>query len=345
MKKLFLLLFGLVMLTASSVSATVAPASDPALWVSPTGTLTNTIGNPVYSWADSGAQTYDLYVHPAANINAALVYLTNVNRTSLNCNNTTCSIDATTLQNGDAYWLANGDYSAWFKPANGDWAGPYNFTLNTPATGLVSGQETNTAAYPSRPVFHWNLAGAAENAAWFEVYAAPTDNLGVPVLNLWMNREQACTDNTSNICTPLSPADFVNGTYALYVRSWGPAGFSTGGAGGGYQLVDTFTIAQPTPGPITVLNVSGSNLTWTVDAPTAWVEVWIGTVSPLVTAYTGWHRVEDLGCFGGGMCSLPMPNSLTTGATYSWYVRSWGPGGFVTGGEDGWYAGMDFTKP
>ena len=67
----------------------------------------------------------------------------------------------------------------------------------------------------------------------FRVYVSSTTPASKPI-DLWVTRTAACGSPGGTTCAYTSTVDLVDGrSYNLYVQSYGPGGFSTGGGTGG----------------------------------------------------------------------------------------------------------------
>ncbi|GAB4530012.1 MAG: hypothetical protein OHK0046_50310 [Anaerolineae bacterium] len=302
--------------------------------IHPVGDIDDSLGNPTYKWTTVlGASSYDMYLSRADNLSVPIFFGTF--DAAQYCNSLTCEVDLTTLENGLFYWLGNGDYTVYLKANVGDWQGPFNFSLNVPAPGVVTLQPiTNTTL--SRPTLNWTLTGNGTRTSWFQVYVAPASNLANGLVYNWYSRRDVCEATT---CSLPSPVDLINGSYVLYIRSWGAGGFSTGGfANSGWAGPENFDIAAPIVTDITGLTASVPLLSWIHEPSLTWYQVWIGSPGPdFNQAYLQWHLASELGC--DVLCTLTIPDGIAPG-TYAWYVQGWNAAGFT---QNGWAEGPQFT--
>lgn len=207
-------------------------ATAPVDVQQPSGTVTDSGGRPVYTWAhDAPTTAYELYLAPTNNLIATRFYGT---LTSADiCNATTCAVDLTTITPNA--WLTNDTFSLFINPAPGNvntWQGPFLFTIDEPQPQAIT-PGTTDLSNPARPAIQFTLEGTAANAAFFQVYMAPTADLLDATINTWYTREQLCGSWDGTTCAVSPDANIPTGTeYAAYIRSWGPGGFSTGGLGG-----------------------------------------------------------------------------------------------------------------
>ncbi|GAB4517760.1 MAG: hypothetical protein OHK0046_24640 [Anaerolineae bacterium] len=314
---------------------------DPNLvLLSPEGIVTESYGNPVYTWPNLPNKTrYELYLAPAADVSRTIAY---VGVSVLEaCDTERCSVDLTTIS--DAFWLANGDYVVYLRAQESsgfsDWAGGFNFTLNAQRPTPPTLQDVTGTRTTSRPTFSWSLSGDAVRASWFHLYTAPQENLGAPVMDTWVARRDACGGVEGTNCTYTPSTDFVNGTYQLYMQGWGPGGASDWTNGLRYVL------DSPPPAPITNLSVSDTNtprplFQWNASDTATWYQIWVGTLNPLQTSVNQWVYSGSLGC--DPVCAL-RPDVLLNNRAYVWYVQGWGAGGISTGGVQGWIEGPPFS--
>ncbi|GAB4518194.1 MAG: hypothetical protein OHK0046_25630 [Anaerolineae bacterium] len=311
----------------ASFSWLVVP--DDLVLMSPEDTVTESFGNPFYIWPDRGAANYGLYIALASDIYAARFYDT-VQAAEV-CDGLICQFDPTTV-NGAA-WLTNGSYQVWLMAdsAPEDWRGPFFFTLNAPPVGPVTLQPLTGVNATSRPTINWTLPGEAANASWFQLYIA--SDAGALVYNGWLPRTDACGSATNTTCAFETPVDLVNGTYDLYVQSWGPHGVST------WAGPERFSVAVPKPGAVTNMQATPPTLNWDHITGASWYQVWVGTLDPVSTTAAVWLYSGDLDCTTTCTFNPGLPAD-----TYEWAVRAWGAGGMSDPAEsDGWTMGMPFT--
>jgi hypothetical protein len=418
----------------------------PPYLVQPTGQITSGAGNPLFGWTPPEDVTrYQLYVqNPAGNRHFNEI----LTPAQLGCEDTYnngCEIDIASLDPADVL-VSNGDYQWWIRAeVSGtwqEWVGPETFTLTIPAPGLVT-EESITGGDTLTPTWAWSTD---DNANYFRVYLAGDDG-SVPV-NRWFTRAELCGGYAGTSCTfnPTPAAPLVDGvTYTLYVQSYGPGGYSSGGfedsgyvaftpltvtlprptgdapsgeilfsngdltytwtglvgatryeiyiarAGVGvvfYQPVDlsdvtcdeflacsftptdvapsallvangdyvwwlraeidgafwtpwdgpnTFTlnVAEPdlvTPGTTTGTDTLRPTWNWTTDDNANWFRLYLGGDDGTVPV-NGWVNRADLcGDFSSTDCAFTPDFDLTNGVTYTFYVRSYGPGGYSIGG-------------
>ncbi len=188
----------------------------------------------------------------------------------------------------------------------------------------------------------WAHSAAAE---WYEVYVG-TPDFATTLLFQWYPQEQFCGPNT---CTFKPNIDLMGGTYAVYIRSYGNGQLSVGGLEGWGGPAQFTLSTQPPPNVVlNVNNVESRNPTfaWQGVERATWYYLWVGTLNPQVNmAYGAWHRADELGCDGMGLCSLTPPNLNLPDGAYTTYMQVWGPGGFSLGnitGVPNWMQGPSF---
>ncbi len=245
-----------------SFSVVQAQGTSTVTLTSPTGTVTDSNGHPTYTWTDvNGSEDYLLYLAPANALYHSLFYGTVPG--AIYCNGTTCSVDLATTnlvsQAVSIPWLVVGTYSLYINSANDvnnmdAWFGPFNFVISeVQPDGITYGTLSNGNSL--QPTINFSLSGSAANSSWYQVYLAPTTNLSDAAINWWFSREQLCGNWTGTSCSISPPNDLLNNTsYAIYIMSWGPGGFSKGGVSGSgwHELifnVGTPPAVTPTPDP------------------------------------------------------------------------------------------------
>lgn len=196
--------------------------------LSPSGTLTNCPGNPTYYWPDTGALVYEIFVsRPNFTPLRSGGFVYETVSSARYCQERVCAVDLIYFT-GSA-WLSNDTYEVWLCDENcrdgANWVGPFAFTMQA---GAVT---TPTLTGYNGGALQWTLANGAENAGWFQVYLAPTDDIRSAIIFRWFDRETVCGSWGSTTCNlPITLASGVS--YSWYVRSWGPSGLSTGGIQG-----------------------------------------------------------------------------------------------------------------
>src|SRR5690606_38220251 len=112
---------------------------------------------------------------------------------------------------------------------NGDWQGPFNFSVSVPKPNVVTlmGYDTNTPKN-TQVALLFDLQGNAAYSAFYYVYAAPSNDLLNPVIDQWYSRSDlSCANDTT--CSLLTP-DLQSGVrYEAYIQSWGPGGITESG--------------------------------------------------------------------------------------------------------------------
>lgn len=320
---------------------------DQSGWIAPTGTVTDTIGNPTYSWAViPGATAYDLFVGATDSVGNIIgtVFFGRVNNPS--CDSTTCSVELTLVN--PAAWVYNGTYVVYLQAADsGSWQGPYTFAVQATAPTAPT-LIAPSFANPLQPTLNWTLDADSGRAAFFQLYLAPTENLFTPLLPLptWISRLDACGAWDGTTCSLTVPGILADNIYySLYMQSWGAGGFSTGGAipGADGWVYQEFATGTPPPKLATNLQaqVSGNvpTFSWTAPAFATAYELWVGTVVNGVAnqAHYNTHPAANLGCDGGGQCSITLTSTVFQVGQYQWFVRATGPAGVSTYGPTlGW---------
>ncbi|GAB4517890.1 MAG: hypothetical protein OHK0046_24950 [Anaerolineae bacterium] len=231
----------------------------------------------------------------------------------------------------------NGTYAwrlrAWVNDSLSAFTDPVMFTVDAPLPQRPIGLGVSLA--PLHPVLTLH---DDPGMAWVHLYLE-TDT-GQQVYHGWV--EKQCTDGLCTVTPDVYPA---NGSYRLYVQTWGPAGYSAGSANDWTGPI-TFSLGYAPPATAENLAVQISErqpiFTWDAVTHATWYEVWVGTADFQTTHYQSWFAAKALTC--GAVCTLRLTEFLPAETDLVWYVRSWGPGGLSAGGEQGWAAGPIFTR-
>jgi hypothetical protein len=269
------------------------------------------------------------------------------------CSGGTCSVQpgGGVLPYGDAallpYGLLDGTYqwriTAYMGPGNMTAASGSGFDVDIPTPNTPSPQ---VDPHQGRPTITWQ---ADNNALYYQVYIGTND--AATTLHLqWYARTEVCSGGTCTLKPDVNP---VAGSYIVYVQAWGPDGYSTGGTlGWGGPAEFSYDDISPSAPALDAADVGADSVTftWPATAGSTWYHLWTGSTDYGTTAYTGWQLAADLGCEDPpGTCTWTVPLSeLNIGAgEVAWFVQSWGPGGYSTGGYQGsgWAEGPTFTKP
>ena len=241
----------------------LAQASTTPDLIAPTGVVTDSIGNPEFIWSYTG-ESVQLYVgeeDDSMNIIRTVFFKENITLADSGCDGSIvlpqCSIRLPDLD--ASAWLSNGKYVAYMNATNGtltSWSNAFRFEINSPQPSAVTilstaGTVPNNPPVPATmsPFLHWNLEGAATNAAYFQIYLAPTADISNPlVVDKWVSREEACVEWTGTVCNwTVDPALATGARYNFYVQSWGPGGLSTGGLENSGWAEGAFNLGGPEP--------------------------------------------------------------------------------------------------
>lgn len=237
-------------------------------------------------------------------------------------------------------------------------------------TAPVAPQNIVIQPNQGRPAITWNYD---TNAQWFQIWVGNANG----TLHLeWypVNSSEAFVPNqapvtcASGVCSVKPNINPTAGTYQVWMQAWGPGGFATGGPlsiAPSWNGPFEFTVPSTPPGPVSSLTATVASggkvsLSWSGVDRATWYNVWLGTGAPEFNArFFDWMLAENLGCENGGVCTLEAGVAVATGTTfnltlpsgeYVWYVQSWGPGGFSTGGSfdpplDPWVEADKFIVP
>ncbi|MDX1995915.1 MAG: calcium-binding protein [bacterium] len=341
----------------------------PPAVTAPNGTITTPYGNPIYTWTDTDDEVYELAVwlvqadNPTFQPGTLWYYGQNLTDDTV-CNGTTCSLDATTVYEPGR--LTNGQYQAWVRVADGTWNGPFPFRLNAPPPAPVENLAVvNPNADPLTAT--WTLSGAATSATYIRLYLIPKAQFDAgqytPLVDGWFRRDLLCGGANGTTCSAelslSGPVALDDGQYYLFSQSFGPGGYSVGGAqfNNGWAGLAFTRDRWPSPVVPTNLTVTPNQgrptIEWANDpnATRYYVAVYNWTAN--VWAYGAYHSsfLPDpaLTC-GGGTCTLNADAMILGNGSYSVFVNAEGYGEVSQGGPHGnGFAGpvnpVDTTEP
>ena len=277
----------------------------------------------IYIWPDvAGASWYHVQI-----LNPAQAVLHNQWYRRRNvCEGLTCDVTPQLyLPNANGYlWRVRawgpggmGQFSnlATFDIAAQSQAAPPNIAGATPA-GLI------TTNYP---IFTWQTRSGV---IWVRLVVRDTQTNQF-VYAKWFPVDQLGCAGGSGTCTAdqsdLGGLELRDGSYAFMIRFWGPSGLSP------YSAEQFFTVNGPIAGTVNapITPVDDSTITnpavtfsWNATSNTTWYGLKV-TDTATNTTTTIWRTAQELGCAGGGICSLTV--NLTP-SIYRWTVSTWGPG-------------------
>lgn len=289
---------------------------------------------PLFEWPSTVSGAGSAYNLVVANASDEIVLDQWVTNQQPECSAQGCRFapDETLFIDG----LVNGTYMWWLRAwqagSYSEWSEPITFVVNVPAPTLPI---MNVSPNQGRPTISW---AADANSYWFNLTIAEA---GAVLLDTWVSASQlGCRSGT---CAFTPDLDLEPGAYDVYVRAWGPGGYSSNGssewAGPASFLISD--IVPAIPGNLVV--VSGLQLRWQGVSNATWYHVWVGPQGSNHPILDEWLLAADLGCEQPTLCQLPVGSMLGAG-NYHWYVQSYGPGGLSSGGTlDGWAQGPQFS--
>ncbi len=260
------------------------------------------------------------------------------------CTDTECNVAFEDLFGAD---LLNGDYKwyvrAWARNTFSDWSEPGEFTINLLEPEVPDG--FTVTINQGRPSI---IVPNQFRASWYQVYVGHNDEDDKSLAHIqWYKKNRRICIKTS--CELILDFHPTNGKYVAYILVWGPGGFSRGGKLNGWAGPIEFEInfdAPPDVVPMTptIGGGHGPHFGWQGAVWATWYHIWIGTDDFTETIHFDWHPALDLNCNNAGVCQLEFEAGaqFEEGKSYVWYIRSWGPGGFGRGGQDGWIKGIRF---
>jgi len=290
---------------------------------SPTGGTTVTSTPVTYSWPSvAGATQYRLYV--VNNTAGILVHDAAHTATDLGCSGGgTCSVTpSASYTNGDYTWylLSKNSYG------DGPWSGPANFTFNDgtgPPSAATPGAPVGGTTVTSAPVtFSWP---AVATATEYRLYVV-NDTAGTLIHDaVHTDSDLGCPGGTGT-CSVAPSASYTNGSYTWYLLSknsygdgpWsGPVNFvldcpSCGPPGAAMP-------GSPTGG--TTVTSTPVTYSWPSVAGATQYRLYVVNNTAGVLVHDAVHTATDLGCSGGGTCSVA-PSASYTNGSYTWYLQA-----------------------
>lgn len=310
-----------------------------AVTVSQISYLTDTrITLPTFNWTLDGtaanAYWFRVYVAPATNLGNAITdkWVSRMQACG-SLTSTTCHLqsegDVTSSAQHNIYILSWGPGGFSIGGLSGYATG--SFTLPNPAPDVP---DSLTASVVNGRVKLDFIAD--ENAAWYQVRV---ESSGQTVSQSWYPRSpQTCTGLT---CTIFPDVDLPAATYQLYLQAWGPGGFNNNSATA-ESVAQTLNLQIAAPGVVSDVQVSAPNsgrpdFSWQSAERATWYNLVI--LSSAGQIYLNdWYKSSDIGCLEGGTCDVS-PNAVLFSGAYSYYIGTWGSGGFGTGGLSGYVQG------
>lgn len=232
--------------------------------------------------------------------------------------------------------LLNGVYTWWVQYGmNGttsEWLPAGDFEVNQPEPLPATGNWVDITT--GRPVL---MLEYDPSVSWVHVW------VGTPIFETlhqqWYPMTSAtCADSRCELILDAHPA---NGSYVVYMQTWGPGGYNKGDSTFWSGPLD-FSLNLPPAGLVGNMQTDGTTFRWDAASGATWYQVWIGTPD-FTTHYLQWFPATALGCAGSGTCTLT-PKAVLSSGSFVWYVQAWGPGGITTEGVEGWREGPQFTK-
>ena len=286
--------------------------------------VTINFGQPQATWAaDSATEWYRLDI---ADTSETPAYGKWFNQADV-CAAGTCTVDTmTVVQDGDynavvqAYGPAN-----YFEGVPFAASDPFPFTVENGSTDPVGTITVLNGQYGEPDISVAQVGGVD----WYRVIIT-ADGAATPRFNKWFPIADICADNTCVVDTGIY---LKGGDYTVSMQTYGPLGWNVGDAN--YTVDQAFSVINTppvVPTDLTTLNAESGEptLTWAGDANATWYQVWLGTTEGSQMRYSRWNAAADLGCLGGGTCTLNVPDTYLSNGDYSWYVRAYGPAGMTT---------------
>jgi len=311
---------------------------------------------PTFTWDEAGspATTYQIYLAPDSNISNAIFWAQGLAAADI-CESGSCSYtpDPADFDNLKDWGLTDRTY-AWYLRYDGTWTSKINFSVDTPAPQI--GTPITSAENSGRPTVFW---GGDANTLFYQIWIGKVPADGSPVYNQWVTDVDAGCPGSTEFCEYDPNFNFGTGTYQVWMRGWGPDGYTlddTPAAPNAPQWFRGEDLVFPNEpaGLPTGLSAAASDsntvdMTWSAGDSTTYFYAYLTNDGPPYTEVydSGWQLASDLGCeLSGQTCTLSIDDlgfNMSDGSTYQLWVRAYGNGGFSTGGFNGSaYAKADF---
>ena len=287
------------------VSTTVPGA---ATLTSPQGT-SNTV-EPTFTWAPvSGASQYYLWVQETG----GAIQVQTWYPASAVCSAATCSTTpAKQLLQGRSYtwWV-----QTWNNVGYGPWSAAATFTVSAAVPGGTTLTAPASGATVAQPTFTWTkVSGASYYYFWLQ--PAGREALS----KTWYAADAVCGATTCSITPTVA---WTGGpTYQWWVQTWNSAGY------GPWTAMSTFDLQAP-PRAVTLFSPLGDigsatpKFSWERLVDGTWYYLWISRNGTAVVKQ--WYRAGEV-CTT--TCSAIPDVTFEPGATYEWWVQSYGDAGY-----------------
>ncbi len=291
-----------------------------------------TSGRPIMTWNhDPNASWFNVWVGtPAPEYEA--VSFDWYEKTDIICGGLTCTLAP------DAHPPSNGTYELWVRSWGPEgfstggsfegWAGPYAFSVTNSQPNVIDAL-TTTHTNSGRPTVGWN---PVNGATWYHVQFL--DSSDAVVYSNWYAALEIGCDTTCQVATSAILEN--NQTYSGRMQAWGPGGFNSGSAttfvNGADFTVDAASAAAPTGlTPTGTINTAAPVFSWNAVTDASWYELLVDPApnaqTELNPAHQQWYPAEQLGCTGGGICSIQVNDLYLTNGGHSFRVRAYTPAG------------------
>ncbi len=279
--------------------------------VSPTGLIAT--ATPDFTWSAEDASTwYQLWV---SDPNGTVVNRWYTAAQAGCAGGGTCSVSpGASVAPGQSRWWVRG----WNASGAGPWTAAIAFWRDggaPPAATLVSPSGAGTAATPT---FTWN---AVASSTWYEVWV---DDGSGHRFDEWYTAEDVGCGAGGGNCTLVSPVALAAGSGRWWVRTYNADG------NGPWSSGMDFSRAAATPAAATLVAPAGGGtpavptFTWNAVADSTWYEVSVNDATG--NRFSTWYTAAEVGCDGGGTCTLTSPVGLASGAGV-WWVRTYNADG------------------
>lgn len=217
---------------------------------------------------------------------------------------------------------------------------PTDTPTETPDTSIVVTGPSGTIN-TTRPTYTWQpVSGATE-------YGLRVGSAGNDVFTKTVSADEACNGNTCSVDANAANADaLLDGNYNFFVRA------KLNGTWSAWSNAKAFTVDSPAAdlpqlNPPTNADSLNPTLVWKAGPGALWFQIYLAPTNDLsAPAIQVWVDRNQV-CTGDNNadCSYDVSKALLEGTEYSLYMQAWGPGGFSTGGAQGWAGPVKFNTP
>ena len=265
---------------------------------------------PIYTWNSVAvASHYYLWVEDS---NGAARVTQWYDAATVGCGSGsgTCAVNAgiELPAGGSKWWI-----QTWNSAGYGPWSAGMSFTVvTTPGQATLLSPDDIASR---NPAYYWT---AVPGTALYQLWV--TDSTGARVQQWYAPATAGCASDTGT-CAVNPGIGLSAGTAYWWVRTWNTQGYGPWSAG------IQFTVSPLAP----VTNLSASVIgkptvryRWTGVADSTHYNLWLNDGAGS-TWINQWFTAAELGCSGGGTCTLDIAASGMANGLASFWIRGWSP--------------------